>query len=298
MKFIFPLLLTLTTFAQDVTINTPYGDYGAAWHRVEGSSLAIVIPGSGMVDRNGNSGNIQGNSLLYLADSLNLHGISTLNTDKLNASPEQFPSDSILEYSVFIDLVSRWIEVAVDSGYQDISLIGHSQGALTALALGNHPDVERVISLCGAGRRINDILYTQLTEQIPAQFHEGIQADFDSIRMGFSPKPSHFILMSILSEPNMAFVRSWDSYDPCEVIAQVEKPVLILSGTTDIQVAQSEADRLAECNTNAELVNIEGMGHMLKRVPGSRVLATRYYGRADLPLHAELGPAIANFILD
>ncbi|NVK04909.1 MAG: alpha/beta fold hydrolase [Flavobacteriia bacterium] len=296
--FIAALLLSFPAFSQDVMVRTPYGNYRAAWHKVEGGHVAIIIPGSGMVDRNGNSGNVTGNSLLYLADSLNLHGISTLNTDKLNATPEQFTSDSILTFDAFVDLASRWVDVAVDSGYNHITIIGHSQGALTALLLGNRPEVDKVISLCGAGNRIHDILYTQLTAQIPEQYHEGIASNFDSIRLGYAPKPAHFIMRSMVSEPNVSFIRSWDSYDPCEAIAALNGPVLIISGETDIQVAQSEAERLNECDPSAELVTIEGMGHMLKRAPSSRALATSYYGRADLPLHPELAGVIAQFILD
>jgi fermentation-respiration switch protein FrsA (DUF1100 family) len=54
-------------------------------------------------------------------------------------------------------------------------------------------------------------------------------------------------------------VISWFHYDPAREIARLKMPVLILQGTTDIQVSVGDAELLAKANPAAKLVLIEGM---------------------------------------
>ena len=55
------------------------------------------------------------------------------------------------------------------------------------------------------------------------------------------------------------YVISWFHYDPAREIARLKMPVLILQGTTDIQVSVGDAELLAKANPAAKLVLIEGM---------------------------------------
>ena len=60
-------------------------------------------------------------------------------------------------------------------------------------------------------------------------------------------------------------------------------PVLLLQGTTDIQVSVDEAKALKAAKPDAELVLIEGMNHVLKRAPADRAQNMAAYSNPDLP---------------
>lgn len=291
-------LLSLNALSQEVAITNEMGTFHAEFSKVSSTSIVIMIPGSGGIDRDGNAGSLKGNDLLYVSDSLNAHGFSTLRTDKMNSMPSEITADfSTVRYSHFVDLASTWVDVAVDSGYSQIYVLGHSQGSLTALILGrDHEAVDGVISLCGAGEQIHKVITFQLSQQFPAEMMPPIEAAFDSLAEGYSPQSPNPMVQGFFAPEQQEFLRSWISIDPCEVIAAVQKPVLILGGSTDIQVSTDQGDKLSECNSNAELVLIEGMGHMLRQAPGVRILALPYYGRADLGLHSDLTPALVNFL--
>jgi uncharacterized protein len=49
-------------------------------------------------------------------------------------------------------------------------------------------------------------------------------------------------------------------------VGRLTVPVLVVQGTTDIQVNKSDADRLANGHSHATLEMIEAMNHVLKEV--------------------------------
>lgn len=299
MKYLFTLLggfFSVAMLAQDISITNSLGTFKARWTIESKETVVVIIPGSGSVDRSGNAPGMTGNSLLYLTDSLAARGISSLSTDKMN-SIESVISDSIDgDYRHFVSLASRWVDVAVDSGYTRIIVLGHSQGALTALILGHENEhVDGVISLCGAGRRIHEILKDQFSEQFPETAMVDIRSDLDSVASGEEVRSPNPLLAGMFTNDNQRFLHSWIREDPCYHISQIDKPVLIIGGENDIQVPVSEAELLAGCNPDAEKVIITGMGHMLKKAPGVRILALNYYGKPEIPLHPELAGVIAGF---
>ncbi|NVK28418.1 MAG: alpha/beta hydrolase [Flavobacteriia bacterium] len=294
-------LLLLAIFStlsngQVIEITNANGTFHGEWRNGSGVVAVVIIPGSGSVDRDGNSGGMQGNDLAYLADSLMNRGFSVLTTDKMNAQASKVNDPSKVRFEDFISLANDWVNVVADSGYTDITVIGHSQGALTALELAKNDKVTRVVSLCGAGNPISEILKHQYAQQIPEPYITGIKAALDSLRDGYFPSSPHFSVNALFAPGNREFLASWMAFDPCESIKDITKPVLIIGGSTDIQVVQEEGDRLSECNPSAEYVIIEGMGHMLRKAPGARMLALSYYGNPDLPLHSELTTTIVEFI--
>jgi fermentation-respiration switch protein FrsA (DUF1100 family) len=73
-------------------------------------------------------------------------------------------------------------------------------------------------------------------------------------------------------------------------------PVLIVQGTTDIQVSPADANRLIEGNPRAKLLLIDGMNHVLKMVPNERDKQVSSYSDPTLPVNPELVSAIGKFV--
>ncbi|HEX3580841.1 MAG TPA: alpha/beta hydrolase, partial [Thermoanaerobaculia bacterium] len=89
---------------------------------------------------------------------------------------------------------------------------------------------------------------------------------------------------------------SWFKYDPAKEIAALDVPVLIVQGTTDIQVSLDDAKRLAAANPKAKLVVIEGMNHILKMVSGDLKTQIPSYGDPKLQLSEKLTPELVQFV--
>ena len=88
---------------------------------------------------------------------------------------------------------------------------------------------------------------------------------------------------------------SWLRIDPAQEVGRLAVPVLVVQGTTDIQVSPVDAERLAKGHSHARLEMIDGMNHVLKEVrePSQQ---TASYSDATLPLHPRLIEVIAQFL--
>ncbi|HYE43565.1 MAG TPA: alpha/beta hydrolase, partial [Caulobacteraceae bacterium] len=92
------------------------------------------------------------------------------------------------------------------------------------------------------------------------------------------------------------FLISLFSYDPAELVKAYKGPVLVVQGTTDLQITMVDAERLAAARPGVTLVRIEGMNHVLKTAPADRLGNMSTYGDASLPLAPGVADAIATFV--
>ena len=72
--------------------------------------------------------------------------------------------------------------------------------------------------------------------------------------------------------------------------------MLIIHGTTDLQVSATDAKLLAAADPQATLVTIEGMNHVLVDAPADPAANAATYAQPALPLSATLIPTIAQFL--
>ena len=106
-------------------------------------------------------------------------------------------------------------------------------------------------------------------------------------------------LINTLFRPSVQpYLISSFKYDPAIEISKVKCPVLIIQGTTDIQIQVEDAKKLAAANSNSELVIIEGMNHILKEADANRFLNLRTYGDPNLELKQGLIEKITKFIVE
>ena len=83
---------------------------------------------------------------------------------------------------------------------------------------------------------------------------------------------------------------------PKTEIKKLSVPVLIVQGTTDIQVNVDEAEKLKKAYPKATYAVITGMNHPLKPAPQDREQNMATYSNPTLPLSAGLVPAITTFV--
>ena len=104
------------------------------------------------------------------------------------------------------------------------------------------------------------------------------------------------LLAQIFRESVQPYLISWFRYDPAEEIAKLSIPVLIVQGTTDIQVGVEEGQLLHEAKSDATYAVIEGMNHVLKQAPADRTANAAAYSDPSLPLVPEFADALTGFL--
>ncbi len=266
--------------------------------------IAILHVGSGPTDRDGNSPLLEGmnNSLQYLAQDLQARGIASLRYDKrgIAASAGAIDPDvTKLRFEHYADDLGLWIDYVRNDSEQfgDITLVGHSEGALIAPVASTATPPDRVVSLAGAGRPAADILREQVAGIFTGDLLTEAHTIIDELEQGNLVQTVSPELMQLFAPSVQPYMISWFAYDPAQVLANLPHPVLIAAGTTDIQIPVSDADILAAANPAAEVCIIEGMNHVLKHATLDPESQAQAYSDPERPVVPELVDCLATFIL-
>ena len=263
--------------------------------------LVLLHAGSGPTDRNGNSAAIRGanNSLKLLTEALAAQGIASVRYDKrgVAASVAAAPSESELRFDTYVEDAAAWIrQLRTDSRFRSVVVLGHSEGSLIGMLAAERARADAFISLAGPARRASDVLREQLRPQLPAelwQHSERILAELEQGRTTADVPPA----LAPLYRPSVQpYLISWFRYIPAEEIQRVPGPVLIVQGTTDVQVSVSEAHALQQARPDAELAVIEGMNHVLKLVPQDAAQQSASYSNPALPIAPALVERVGSFV--
>ncbi|WP_404457364.1 alpha/beta hydrolase family protein [Oceanobacillus kapialis] len=263
--------------------------------------VMLIIPGSGPTDRNGNSTALPGenNSLKMLAEELAENGIASLRYDKRGAGKNQqaVVDESSLRYEQFVKDAEGWLDLlASDSAYTKIGVIGHSQGSLTGMLAAQTSRVDAFISLAGAGRPMDEVLYGQLQEQLSGNLLEESKEIINGLKKGETTANVSDELQSMFRPAVQPFLASWMNYNPAEELAKLSIPVLIIQGEHDIQVSQQEGGALQNASPEAELITIDNMNHVLKEAPKEREANMQTYGDPSVPLAPGLMDDVLGFL--
>lgn len=310
-RIIFPIALILLTpvvhaqidtIAMDVPVhNATISATLFRPHGLRNVPVVILIAGSGPTDRDGNSPLLQGknNSLLLIADTLVRQGIACLRYDKRGIGKSRMAAGIKEDSTLFSDMVDdarALFETLKKNGFTRIYVAGHSEGSLVGLALCNLVNPDGFISIAGAGRKAPDILKEQLNI-LPAGLRDESFAAVDSLSNGMRVKKVNPALISLLRPSVQPYLISWFAYDPAALMHSLQCPALILQGTHDLQVKETDARALAAARPEAKLVIIPNMNHVLKEVISTDTEENvKAYSDPSLPVMKELTDEIINFI--
>ncbi|AMS30884.1 hydrolase [Hyphomonadaceae bacterium UKL13-1] len=269
------------------------------------SPVALIIPGSGPTDRDGNSPlGVQASTYRLLAEGLAAHGISSVRIDKrgLFRSSTAVSDPNTVVIDDYVTDTAAWVSVIRErTGAPCVWLIGHSEGGLVALAA-----AQKVGNLCGliliasSGRPMGEVIRSQLRAN-PANAPLIAAADraIDALAAGQRvdatdlPQP----LLPLFHPAIQGFLISTFALDPSKLAAQVQLPILIVQGGKDLQVSTLDAELLKAANPKATLEILPSANHVLKDIKGdSPAENIAAYGAADLPLAKGTIATISNFI--
>lgn len=253
--------------------------------------VALIIAGSGPTDRDGNNLQMKNNSLLLLAHELAAQGIASIRYDKrgIGKSASAMISEEQLSFENYVQDAKAWAsQLKVDARFNKLIIIGHSEGSLLGLLACEQADV--FVSLAGAGRPIDVILKEQLSTQLKGhkKMLRAVEEGLTKLKKGELVGDSPVELFGLFRPSVQPYMISWMKYDPAVEISNLKIPIVIVQGTTDLQVQVKDAELLHAASPDSRYILIEGMNHILKLAPLDREKNIETYSNPELPLAPEL----------
>ena len=290
---------------EQASLNVPGGSlYGSLLMPAHSTliPMALFIAGSGPTDRDGNTSLIPGknDALKLLAQALAHHGIASLRYDKrgIAASAAAGYDESRLRFDTYIDDATSWGEkLQKDPRFSSLVVIGHSEGALIGAVAAQRIPADGVVSLAGAGRPAPDIILAQLRPKLSQGAMTDVEGLIAKLKAGETTRMAPPGLAGLFRPSLQPYLVSWFKYDPVQEVRKLQIPLLIMQGTTDTQTTVEDAKRLADANPKARLVIIDGMNHVLKRVPPDEARQVASFSDPSLPVEPKLVQEIAEFVV-
>ncbi|MEP0985513.1 alpha/beta fold hydrolase [Ekhidna sp.] len=259
----------------------------------------LLIAGSGPTDRNGNSAmGFVNNSLKMVSENLASAGYAVLRYDKrgIAESKKAVENPATIRFDQFVDDARSWLNFLKNEGYKKLIIAGHSQGSLVGmLAAQNNENVKAFISISGLSENAGDAIVRQLGAQ-SEELAMDARINIDSMKAGYSVNKYSPYLISLFGPAIQPFLKSYMAYTPNDEIKKLSIPILLVNGSTDIQVGIDQAQSLKESYPDAELIILEGMNHILKDAPLDPGANMATYNNPDLPLSDGLMSGIISFI--
>jgi pimeloyl-ACP methyl ester carboxylesterase len=260
--------------------------------------VAVLIAGSGSTDRDGNGPQIKPATLKKLSEQLVARGIATLRYDKRGAGgwKPEFGRPEDFRFKDYVDDAAALVDYLRGSGkFSRIVLVGHSEGGLVAILAARKVPVDRLVLLATAARRQGDLLKAQLEKRLAPDQLAAVAKAIDAIMAGdiVDPTPPGLPIPRAM-QPGIASAFVEDPIVPLKLIL---RPVLIVAGSRDHQIARLDFVALSTAAPAAKTAWIPDMNHVLVDVSDDDDdLAS--YNQPERPLDAALIDAVAGFITD
>ncbi len=266
-------------------------------------AAALILPGSGPTDRDGNSlTGLNSDTYKLLAEGLATQNIATLRADKRGLGDSTGDANDVT-LSDYADDASKWMDaVLLRSGLNCVWLIGHSEGGLIAMMTTlARDDVCGMVLLAAPGRGLDEILIEQLSAvpEIAAQM-DAVRYFLEKLKAGQTIGDTDIpdVMANILPRAVHGFIGDAMRFDPIAAAGQIAIPVLIIQGDRDLQTKPVDATNLDRAFTTSRMVRFPDMAHMLKSTRDPSIEANlETYSNPNLALTSGLIDAIANFML-
>ena len=264
---------------------------------VERPPVVVLIAGSGSTDRDGNGPQAKPATLKKLAEQLAERKIATLRYDKRGAGgwKPEFGKPEDFRFKDYVDdAVSLVNYLRAGGKFSRVAVAGHSEGGLVAILAARQTQIDRVVLLVTAARRQGDLLKAQLERrQIPPDVLEPILKAIDSIMAGqtVDPPPRGFSIAPSM-QPSLASAFVVDPIDP---LKSIDKPVLIVGGGRDLQVARLDFSALSAASPLAKTLWVPDMNHVLIDVTDDADNMAAY-NQPDRALDTTMVDTVAAFI--
>ncbi|OCW96213.1 alpha/beta hydrolase [Alishewanella sp. HH-ZS] len=262
--------------------------------------IALIISGSGPVDRDGNVPGLTNNSLKMLAHELGKSGIASLRYDKrgVGDSISNNVDESLLTFDLYVEDAVLWIEkLGNDKRFKRIVVIGHSDGSLVGMVASRNSLVDKFISINSSSLKADDLILMQIKDKYPEYLDETVSI-ISKIKSSDNFEVEDEFLKLIFRKEIHNFLFSWFRYDPKVEFSKLKIPSLVVHGKNDVQINFDSAVQLNSVNKLSKLVLIDNMNHILKDSSLDQNDNFSTYNNPSLPVSSLLIEEVVSFIKD
>ncbi|OUS93617.1 alpha/beta hydrolase [Rhodococcus sp. NCIMB 12038] len=245
----------------------------------ESGPAAVILTGSGRLDRDGDHAKLPIGVSRALAEALAQAGVASLRYDKRGVARSGGDylsaglSDNIADAAAAVD----WLRTTGGFGRDAIAVIGHSEGACLAVALGADRGVDPaalVLLACPAvtGRQV---LHWQ-SDKVIAGLPTPVRAVLRALRIDV--KERQRAALEKLSRTttdtarmggrrvNARWFREFLDFDPAPLLRENTAPVLAITGAKDVQVDPDDLAVIAELVPGeVDTVRVPDLTHLIRR---------------------------------
>ena len=258
---------------------------------------ALLVVGSGPIDRDSNLPRLQLRVTALIAERLAHAGIATLRYDKRGVGGSEGDyhatglGDNIEDATQAYRALIAQPEVDADRTFA----VGHSEGAVIALELAaGDLGLRGAVLLAGMAQTGEAVLRWQAS-RIAGHAPWLVRAILKVLRVDLEKVQSkRFSQLRSTTEDsvriqlvkiNAKWFREFLGHDPADALRRLTCPTLAITGTNDLQVDYHDIDRMAELAPEAVQGQIvQGMNHILRKGPPS---PQTYRKQTHLPLAEE-----------
>ncbi|OLT24723.1 acyl-CoA thioester hydrolase [Actinomadura sp. CNU-125] len=236
----------------------------------------LLLHGSGPLDRDGNTPKLAVNLGAPLAEALAEQGIATLRYDRrgAGATPGTWRdtgfADNRRDAASAVDALVAHPDVRPEA----VGVIGHSEGALHAMALGGRSDVRAVVLLAGFAGSGEDAFRWQarsILRTLPAPVRM-LRRPLAAVgeRVLARIKRTRTDAARVAGVPvNARWLREMLAHDSRDDLAAVRASVLAVTGDKDLQVDPADLDEIRRLVPGgAEIHRVSCLTHVLRRDGG------------------------------
>jgi len=202
----------------------------------------------------------------------------------------------VLKYAA---LTARYPAAGRSPGAVGLSSASNScvdEGSLIGTVAGGKAKFDAFVSLCGPGRKFGDLLREQL-QKLPKELNEKCGTIITDLEAGKEVADVPKELAPLFRPSVQPYLISTMKPDPAKELAALSCPILVVSGSTDIQVKEEDYKALAACKKGVKAVRIDNMNHVLKEVKATKLEdQLPIYTDAKLPLHPKLADELSGFL--
>jgi RND family efflux transporter MFP subunit len=260
--------------------------------------VVVIIAGSGPTDRDGNSRLTKNDCLKLLGQGLAAKGVAALRYDKrgIAKSAAAGAREQDLRFEMYADDAAAWVELLRKDGrFSRVGIVGHSEGSLLGMLAARKAKADAFVSLAGAGRGAPVVIREQLKKNLKGELQDKAFQILDDLVAGREVKEVPKELAALYRPSVQAYLISWFKYDPTKEIATLTMPALVVQGTSDIQIPESDAKLLAAAMKEKRVFIKEGMNHLLK-MAATEDEQKAAYSDPSLPLAPGLVDHLAEFL--
>ena len=258
----------------------------------------LILPEAG-ADRNGNSADQEVKSDTYreLAEALAAKGLASVRIDKrgVGQSAKAVAREDDLRFDTYVDDAVRWVKFLQAQPHVGcVAVFGHSESALVAAMAAKKVKVCAIIEASGASRPFAAVLAAQLKTAFDAgrmtkeDYDQAVRV-LDQLTAGKPVLDPPKKLDPLFRRSVQPYLISWLNLNPVDAL-KTNTPVLILQGSSDVELSSDDPRRLSTAPKNVRVVMVPGADHDLK------IKAADIKADQPRPLSPQVASSIQTFL--